>query len=71
MVSLSGHRLMGLWLGLGGQSAVRFAVSFGGPSDERGEVWLLEGGSGLALTGPYEKSGSRGRYIFTYNNRDL
>ena len=38
LVSLSDHRLRVCWLGLGGQSAVRFAVSFGGSSDERGEV---------------------------------
>ena len=44
---------------------------FGGPSDGRGAVWLSEGCSGSAPAGPHEQYGSRGRYRFTYNNRDL
>ena len=61
MVSLSDHRLKGFWLAV--SFAVRVAVSFGGPSEGRGEksdFW--KGGSGLVLTCPYEKSGSRGRF---------
>ena len=59
--SLSGHQLKGCWLGCGGQSAVRSAVSpgsfsmGGGGGGGRGRSWVRRGRGGLE--GPVVKLG--------------